>query len=143
MEATAKRIHNLVFESKKIPLDESYIIQFLENSELRSRDDKTLANALYDHFLTTDLNSNKALKDTFHKPIHQTHNETLKGPHVLQIDSIVNISENWEQQDIDKEARVLKLNGTDGFQRIYGMEYHRVPDLSIRTPPGVKVSSKQ
>ncbi|KAE8710616.1 putative Glucose 1-dehydrogenase [Hibiscus syriacus] len=65
----------------------------------------------------------------------------LKGPFVLQVDEIVNIScpLKGRYQDTPGLKRCLKLSITDGVQRVFGMEYRPIKDLQVLTPAGLKV----
>lgn len=63
----------------------------------------------------------------------------MQGPFIVQVDEIITISDAYEHWYKDVENRVLKLCITDGKQKIFGMEYERIHELSVNTSPGIKV----
>ncbi|CAH8330618.1 unnamed protein product [Eruca vesicaria subsp. sativa] len=68
--------------------------------------------------------------------------EELAGPFVLQVDEIVNIGCSLKGRYENANAglkRCLKLSMTDGFQRVFGMEYRPIKDLQVLAPAGLKI----
>ncbi|XWS51452.1 hypothetical protein CRYUN_Cryun12cG0177500 [Craigia yunnanensis] len=77
------------------------------------------------------------------KNVDSMHLVDLKGPFVLQVDEIVNISCPLKGRYQDAPSgikRCLKLSMTDGAQRVFGMEYRPIEDLRVLAPAGLKVS---
>eukprot|EP01114_Cavostelium_apophysatum_P018968 TRINITY_DN5978_c0_g2_i2.p1 TRINITY_DN5978_c0_g2~~TRINITY_DN5978_c0_g2_i2.p1 ORF type:complete len:431 (+),score=92.71 TRINITY_DN5978_c0_g2_i2:110-1402(+) len=134
-----KRLQSLLKDGREIHLQLDYITRFLNSLGSQLRDEKVAAHRLFEHFLSTDLNADKALQKTIETNIQQIHNEKVRGVHTLQLDILVNISESFEHRNADNFNRMLKISATDGFQRVYAIEYRRIPHLSFSSPHGVKI----
>ncbi|KAH3746299.1 recQ-mediated genome instability protein 1 [Pelomyxa schiedti] len=66
----------------------------------------------------------------------------IHGTFILQADELVNIAASVDDRFVDNPKRVLKLTLTDGKQRVYGIEYRLIPNLSVNTAPGTKIAVK-
>eukprot|EP01133_Synstelium_polycarpum_P019134 gene19134-22915_t len=68
----------------------------------------------------------------------------LTGTHLVQIMSIVNISESLEtREDQDNsENRTLKLALTDGHHTVYGIEHHHIPSINPKLSLGTKLTGE-
>ncbi|CAI9757335.1 unnamed protein product [Fraxinus pennsylvanica] len=104
-------------------------------------DDSVKAKLCFEQFLYSDMNYCGA---GVLPPLHVWNvNQHLKGPFVLQVDEIVNISSHLRgryQNAAPGMKRCLKLSITDGVQRVFGMEYRPIKDLEVLTPAGLKVA---
>ncbi|KAG9153650.1 hypothetical protein Leryth_008571 [Lithospermum erythrorhizon] len=75
--------------------------------------------------------------------VNSLHLVELKGPFILQVDEIVNIScplRSRYQKAAPGTKRCLKLSMTDGVQRVFGMEYRPIGALDVFAPAGMKVA---
>ncbi|KAH7578552.1 hypothetical protein JRO89_XS01G0397700 [Xanthoceras sorbifolium] len=75
--------------------------------------------------------------------VNSMHLVELKGPFVLQVDELVNIScplRGRYQDSPSSIKRCLKLSMTDGVQRVFGIEYRPIKDLQVLAPSGLKVA---
>ncbi|XVF11495.1 hypothetical protein REPUB_Repub08aG0032200 [Reevesia pubescens] len=118
-------------------------IQGLESSVPRfsTLDVSAKAKLCFQHFLFSDMNYSGG--GILPENVDSMHLVDLKGPFVLQVDEIVNIS--CPLKGRYKEAasgikRCLKLSMTDGIQRVFGMEYRPIKDLQVLAPAGLKVA---
>ncbi|PIN23588.1 hypothetical protein CDL12_03687 [Handroanthus impetiginosus] len=104
-------------------------------------DDSAKAKLCFQQFLLSDMNSCGA--GVLPPNVHSLHLVDLKGPFVLQVDEIVNIScplRGRYQNAAPGIKRCLKLSMTDGVQRVFGMEYRPIKDLEVLAPAGLKVA---
>ncbi|KAL0415640.1 UNVERIFIED_CONTAM: RecQ-mediatedinstability protein 1 [Sesamum latifolium] len=104
-------------------------------------DDSAKAKLCFGQFLFSDMNYCGA--GVLPPNVHTLHLVDLKGPFVLQVDEIVNIScplRGRYQNAASGIKRCLKLSMTDGIQRVFGMEYRPVKDLEVLAPAGLKVA---
>ncbi|KAG5570013.1 hypothetical protein H5410_059779 [Solanum commersonii] len=104
-------------------------------------DDTTKAKLCFEQFLYSDMNFCGARM--LPRDVHKLHLVDLKGPFVLQVDEIVNIScplRDRYQKAAAGIKRCLKLSMTDGIQRVFGMEYRPIKDLDVLAPSGLKVA---
>uniref|UniRef100_A0A0V0IM89 RecQ-mediated genome instability protein 1 n=2 Tax=Solanum chacoense TaxID=4108 RepID=A0A0V0IM89_SOLCH len=104
-------------------------------------DDTTKAKLCFEQFLYSDMNFCGA--GMLPRDVHKLHLVDLKGPFVLQVDEIVNIScplRDRYQKAAAGIKRCLKLSMTDGIQRVFGMEYRPIKDLDVLAPSGLKVA---
>ncbi|KAL8456731.1 hypothetical protein ACS0TY_034832 [Phlomoides rotata] len=103
-------------------------------------DDSAKAKLCFAQFLWSDMNYCGA--GVLPLNLHTLHMVDLKGPFVLQVDEIVNISkplrERYKNAAPPGSKRCLKLSMTDGAQRVFGMEYRPIKDLEV-APAGLKV----
>ncbi|KAK4436840.1 RecQ-mediatedinstability protein 1 [Sesamum alatum] len=103
--------------------------------------DSAKAKLCFGQFLFSDMNYCGA--GVLPPNVHTLHLVDLKGPFVLQVDEIVNIScplRGRYQNAASGIKRCLKLSMTDGVQRVFGMEYRPVKDLEVLAPAGLKVA---
>ncbi|XP_020548723.1 recQ-mediated genome instability protein 1 [Sesamum indicum] len=104
-------------------------------------DDSAKAKLCFGQFLFSDMNYCGA--GALPPNVHTLHLVDLKGPFVLQVDEIVNIScplRGRYQNAASGIKRCLKLSMTDGVQRVFGMEYRPIKDLEVLAPAGLKVA---
>ncbi|KAL2492197.1 RecQ-mediated genome instability protein 1 [Abeliophyllum distichum] len=104
-------------------------------------DDSVKAKLCFEQFLYSDMNYCGA--GVLPPDVHTLHLVDLKGPFVLQVDEIVNIScpiRGRYQNAAPGMKRCLKLSMTDGVQRVFGMEYRPIKDLEVLAPAGLKVA---
>ncbi|XP_051134842.1 recQ-mediated genome instability protein 1 [Andrographis paniculata] len=104
-------------------------------------DDSVKAKVCFGQFLCSDMNFCGA--GVLPPNVHSLHLHDLKGPFVLQVDEIVNISSPLRgryQKAASGVKRCLKLSMTDGVQRVFGMEYRPIKDLEALAPAGMKVA---
>ncbi|KAK4344171.1 hypothetical protein RND71_037265 [Anisodus tanguticus] len=104
-------------------------------------DDNAKAKLCFEQFLYSDMNYCGA--GMLPRDVHKLHLVDLKGPFVLQVDEIVNIScplRDRYQKAAAGIKRCLKLSMTDGIQRVFGMEYRPIKDLGVLAPSGLKVA---
>ncbi|KAJ0110437.1 hypothetical protein Patl1_01261 [Pistacia atlantica] len=98
------------------------------------------AKLCFQQFLFSDMNYCGA--GVLPNNVDSLHLVDLKGPFVLQVDEIVNIScplRGRFQDTASGIKRCLKLSMTDGAQRVFGMEYRPIKDLKVLAPAGLKV----
>ncbi|KAL3513884.1 hypothetical protein ACH5RR_026601 [Cinchona calisaya] len=103
-------------------------------------DDLAKAKLCFQQFLDADMNYCGA--GVLPRNVDSLHLVDLKGPFVLQVDEIVNISsplKNRYQKAAPGVKRCLKLSITDGVQRVFGMEYRPIKDLEVLSPAGMKI----
>ncbi|KAE8694536.1 putative Glucose 1-dehydrogenase [Hibiscus syriacus] len=117
-------------------------IQGLESSVPRfsALDVSAKAKLCFQQFLLSDMNCSGG--GILPENVDSMHLADLKGPFVLQVDEIVNISCPLKERYQDTPSgikRCLKLSITDGVQRIFGMEYRPIKDLQVLAPAGLKV----
>ncbi|GAV82257.1 DUF1767 domain-containing protein, partial [Cephalotus follicularis] len=104
-------------------------------------DSETKAKLCFEQFLFSDMNYSGA--GVLPQNVDSMHLVDLKGPFVLQVDEIVNISCPLRGRYQDAPSgikRCLKLSMTDGIQRVFGMEYRPIKDLKVLAPAGLKVA---
>ncbi|PHU07776.1 RecQ-mediated genome instability protein 1 [Capsicum chinense] len=104
-------------------------------------DDTEKAKMCFEQILYSDMNYCGA--GMLPRDVHKLHLVDLKGPFVLQVDEIVNIScplRDRYQKAAAGIKRCLKLSMTDGIQRVFGMEYRPIKDLDVLAPSGLKVA---
>ncbi|KAM7254036.1 hypothetical protein ACFE04_028659 [Oxalis oulophora] len=107
-----------------------------------SFDLNTKAKLCFQQFLFSDMNSSGS-GGVLPENVHTLNRIDLKGPFVLQVDEIVNISCPIRARYHDAPSgiqRCLKLSMTDGVQRVFGMEYRPINDLKVFSPAGLKVA---
>ncbi|XP_073146557.1 recQ-mediated genome instability protein 1 [Henckelia pumila] len=103
-------------------------------------DDASKAKLCFGQFLCSDMNYCGA--GVLPSNVHSLNLVDLKGPFVLQVDEIVNIScplRGRYQNAGPGIKRCLKLSMTDGVQRVFGMEYRPIKDLEVMSPAGLKI----
>lgn len=118
-------------------------VRGLEGSvrEFTRLDDNAKAKLCFEQFLYSDMNYCGA--GMLPRDVFKLHLVDLKGPFVLQVDEIVNIScplRDRYQKAAAGIKRCLKLSMTDGIQRVFGMEYRPIKDLDVLAPSGLKVA---
>ncbi|KAH6831566.1 recQ-mediated instability protein [Perilla frutescens var. hirtella] len=104
-------------------------------------DDSAKAKLCFQQFLWSDISFCGA--GVLPPDVHTLHLVDLKGPFVLQVDEIVNLSSPIRgryQNAAPGIKRCLKLSMTDGIQRVFGMEYRPIKDLQVLGPAGLKVA---
>ncbi|CAN4096213.1 unnamed protein product [Withania somnifera] len=104
-------------------------------------DNTVKAKLCFEQFLYSDMNYCGA--GMLPKDVNKLHLVDLKGPFVLQVDEIVNIScplRDRYQKAAAGLKRCLKLSMTDGIQHVFGMEYRPIKDLDVLAPSGLKVA---
>jgi hypothetical protein len=82
---------------------------------------------------------------SFPPRISQRQNETIRGPHLAQIDELVNVAvpiENRYSTSDDSKMRMFKLCLHDGNQQFFAIEWKRIPQLSVTMAAGQKVRTK-
>ncbi|ESR50121.1 RecQ-mediated genome instability protein 1 [Citrus sinensis] len=98
------------------------------------------AKLCFQQFLFSDMNYSGA--GLLPRNVQSMHLVDLKGPFVLQVDEVINIScplRGRYQDAAPGIKRCLKLSMTDGVQRVFGMEYRPIKDLKVLAPSGFKV----
>ncbi|KAK3744144.1 hypothetical protein QZH41_017954, partial [Actinostola sp. cb2023] len=65
--------------------------------------------------------------------------DSIKGPGVLQIQKLRNISAPKANEESSHAPRLLKFQLTDGPVSCQGLEYTTISDISLSTPPGTKI----
>ncbi|XWS47782.1 hypothetical protein CRYUN_Cryun13aG0014700 [Craigia yunnanensis] len=118
-------------------------VQGLESSVPRfsTLDVSAKAKLCFQQFLFSDMNYSGG--GILPENVDSMHLVDLKGPFVLQVDEIVNISCPLKGRYQDAPSgikRCLKLSMTDGVQRVFGMEYRPIKDLQVLAPAGLKVA---
>ncbi|XVE56542.1 hypothetical protein DITRI_Ditri04bG0019400 [Diplodiscus trichospermus] len=118
-------------------------VQGLESSVPRfsTLDVSEKAKLCFQQFLLSDMNYSGG--GILPENVDSMHLVDLKGPFVLQVDEIVNIScplKGRYQDAPSGTKRCLKLSMTDGVQRVFGMEYRPIKDLQVLAPAGLKVA---
>ncbi|MBA0577414.1 hypothetical protein Golob_024766 [Gossypium lobatum] len=118
-------------------------VQGLESSVPRfsTLDASAKAKLCFQQFLFSDMNYSGG--GILPSNVDSMHLVDLKGPFVLQVDEIVNIScplKGRYQETPSGIKRCLKLSMTDGVQRVFGMEYRPIKDLQVLAPAGLKVA---
>ncbi|XP_022730062.1 recQ-mediated genome instability protein 1 [Durio zibethinus] len=118
-------------------------VQGLESSVPRfsTLDVSEKAKLCFQQFLISDMNYSGG--GVLPENVDSMHLVDLKGPFVLQVDEIVNISCPLKGRYQDAPSgikRCLKLSMTDGVQRVFGMEYRPIKDLQVLAPAGLKVA---
>ncbi|KAG8487973.1 hypothetical protein CXB51_018487 [Gossypium anomalum] len=118
-------------------------VQGLESSVPRfsTLDVSAKAKLCFQQFLFSDMNYSGG--GILPSNVDSMHLVDLKGPFVLQVDEIVNIScplKGRYQETPSGIKRCLKLSMTDGVQRVFGMEYRPIKDLQVLAPAGLKVA---
>ncbi|KAK6148053.1 hypothetical protein DH2020_018965 [Rehmannia glutinosa] len=111
------------------------------SSGFQGMNDSAKAKLCFEQFLCSDMNYCGA--GVLPPNVHTLHLVDLKGPFVLQVDEIVNIScplRGRYQSAAPGIKRCLKLCMTDGVQRVFGMEYRPIKDLEVLSPAGFKVA---
>ncbi|XP_075517116.1 recQ-mediated genome instability protein 1 [Primulina tabacum] len=106
----------------------------------QAMDDSSKAKLCFGKFLCSDMNYCGA--GVLPSNVHTLNLVDLKGPFVLQVDEIVNIScplRGRYQNAGPGIKRCLKLSMTDGVQRVFGMEYRPIKDLEVMSPAGLKI----
>ncbi|KAL6559609.1 recQ-mediated genome instability protein 1 [Orobanche gracilis] len=104
-------------------------------------DDSAKAKLCFEQFLRSDMNYCGA--GVLPRDVHTLNLVDLKGPFVLQVDEMMNIScplRRRYQNAGAGNSRCLKLSMTDGVQRVFGMEYRPIQDLQALAPAGLKVA---
>ncbi|KAL6584352.1 recQ-mediated genome instability protein 1 [Orobanche minor] len=104
-------------------------------------DDSAKAKLCFEQFLRSDMNYCGA--GVLPRDVHTLNLVDLKGPFVLQVDEMVNIScplRRRYQNAGPGNSRCLKLSMTDGVQRVFGMEYRPIQDLQALAHAGLKVA---
>jgi len=93
---------------------------------------------VYQQLLLADLRN--AVASQLPEHFYSASTVMLQGKYILQIEELMNIADNYERQYQDNnENRMLKFCMTDGRQRLFGIEYQRIPSLSVHSLPGSKV----
>ncbi|KAA3458219.1 recQ-mediated genome instability protein 1 [Gossypium australe] len=118
-------------------------VQGLESSVPRfsALDVSAKAKLCFQQFLFSDMNFSGG--GILPSNVDSMHLVDLKGPFVLQVDEVVNIScplKGRYQETPSGIKRCLKLSMTDGVQRVFGMEYRPIKDLQVLAPAGLKVA---
>ncbi|MBA0639265.1 hypothetical protein Goklo_022308 [Gossypium klotzschianum] len=118
-------------------------VQGLESSVPRfsTLDASAKSKLCFQQFLFSDMNYSGG--GILPSNVDSMHLVDLKGPFVLQVDEIVNIScqlKGRYQETPSGIKRCLKLSMTDGVQRVFGMEYRPIKDLQVLAPAGLKVA---
>ncbi|KAK6250289.1 RecQ mediated genome instability protein 1 [Theobroma cacao] len=118
-------------------------VQGLQSSVPRfsTLDVSAKAKLCFQQFLFSDMNYSGG--GILPENVDSMHLVDLKGPFVLQVDEIVNISCPLKGRYQDAPPgikRCLKLSMTDGVQRVFGMEYRPIKDLQVLAPAGLKVA---
>ncbi|CAI9116544.1 OLC1v1017720C1 [Oldenlandia corymbosa var. corymbosa] len=104
-------------------------------------DDSQKAKLCFEQFLFADMNH--CGSGVLPRDVHKLHLVDLKGPYILQVDEMVNISSPLRtryQKAAPGSKRCLKLSMTDGVQRVFGMEYRPIKDLDVLSPAGMKIA---
>lgn len=101
-----------------IPHTTSHYQDYLLNTDFKSIKSKLLP------YLTPDMNS--------------SHSRILRGPIILQVSSICNLSQPSKRQHEDSTPRVMQLKLTDGHMTITAIEFEYIPEFS-KLYPGIKI----
>lgn len=113
---------------------------FLESRDLPAEE---LHEAIYQQVLHSDFGI-AGSGDVLPEGVLQWQEGVLKGPVVLQIDAMIDVSHNYEERTSPPNGRAIprgmfKLLLSDGQQQICGFEFNRINDLSNSSPQGMKV----
>ncbi|KAN0014814.1 hypothetical protein ACTFIU_001132 [Dictyostelium citrinum] len=107
-----------------------------------------ISEKVYKYFLNSDIlkSAQPCFTDTQAKSINDITIKLSKfnGVFILQLNSIKNISESFENRDNDDRStnRTLKLHLTDGKNNFNAIEHHFIHFLSPLIPPGLKIAIK-
>ncbi|XP_031554539.1 tudor domain-containing protein 3-like [Actinia tenebrosa] len=71
--------------------------------------------------------------------LHKGKIEFIKGPGVLQIQKLRNVSAPKSNEESTHAPRLLKFYLTDGSMNCQGIEFSTISDISLSTPPGTKI----
>lgn len=115
--------------------DTSFLSELFENGACSFHD-------AYEELLATDFRKSSFLNPTFGATINTAEADSLKGPVVLQVNSVANVSQPSRRQHEDSNPRMLLLKLTDGSTTASAIEYERISDLSTKVPPGTKLLIK-
>lgn len=63
----------------------------------------------------------------------------LKGPVVLQIVKVENITQPLRRRDENTQPRLLAIQVSDGTTKVTGIEIEQLSDINASTPPGGKI----
>ena len=63
----------------------------------------------------------------------------LKGPIVLQIVKVENITQPLRRRDENTQPRLLAIQVSDGTTKVTGIEIEQLSDINASTPPGIIV----
>ncbi|CAA0831762.1 RecQ-mediated genome instability protein 1 [Striga hermonthica] len=143
--ATSESPVNAVLENLGLRMKKEWLDSCLRSLQssvtgFQRMDDLAKAKLCFEQFLRSDMNYSGA--GVLPRDVHTLHLVDLKGPFVLQVDEIVNISRPIRgryQSSVPGSMRCLKLSMTDGVQRVFGMEYRPINSLQVLAPAGLKV----
>ncbi|KAF5892493.1 tudor domain-containing protein 3 [Clarias magur] len=99
--------------------------------------EQAVLNDIINVALNTDLRS--IGKGFLPADINSGRTEELKGPCVLQVLKIRNVTAPKEHEESQAAPRMLRLQMTDGQITCTGLEFKYLSKISLNTPPGTKV----
>lgn len=105
--------------------------------ECKSSSEKVVPNDVINVALNTDLRS--IGKGFLPAEINSGRVEELKGPCVLQVLKVRNVTAPKEHEESQAAPRMLRLQMTDGQTTCVGLEFKHLSKISLNTPPGTKV----
>eukprot|EP01080_Neovahlkampfia_damariscottae_P009870 gene9870-2192_t len=116
--------------------------------EIKPKNQNDMNKQILEQFLDSDLNyiGDKNLNEQ----VQTLHNKTIKGPHVIQINKVRDISrpmceeleETENKYSATNKFRTLMIEFTDGNQTFKGMEYRHINSMNTNTPKGTKIVVK-
>lgn len=109
----------------------------IEECKSCSEKEKAVLNDVINLALNTDLRS--IGKGFLPADINSGRVEELKGPCVLQVLKIRNVTAPKEHEESQAAPRMLRLQMTDGQTTCAGLEFKHLSKISLNTPPGTKV----
>ncbi|MCI4383199.1 hypothetical protein PGIGA_G00023770 [Pangasianodon gigas] len=109
----------------------------IDECKSSSEKEKAVLNDIINVALNTDLRS--IGKGFLPADINSGRVEELKGPCVLQVLKIRNVTAPKEHEESQAAPRMLRLQMTDGQTTCAGLEFKHLSKISLNTPPGTKV----
>lgn len=109
----------------------------IEECKSSSENEKAVLNDVINLALNTDLRS--IGKGFLPADINSGRVEELKGPCVLQVLKIRNVTAPKEHEESQAAPRMLRIQMTDGQSTCAGLEFKHLSKISLNTPPGTKV----
>ncbi|KAM9976533.1 hypothetical protein ACTFIR_010374 [Dictyostelium discoideum] len=139
--------------NSNIQLNDNWLKDCLDHINKNSNNNNNInlqiiSEKVYKYFLNSDI-LKSALPNFTEQQAKSINDITIKvskfnGVFILQLNSIKNISESFENRDNDDKSanRTLKLHLTDGKNNFNAIEHHFIHFLSPLMPPGLKIAIK-
>jgi hypothetical protein len=113
-----------------------------ENSESNQKAPPKNFNSLKEQLLYTDFKAIKSsLLPYLTQEMNSAHTRVLNGPIVLQISSLINLSQSSKRQHdggADSFPRLIQVKVTDGHMTATGIEFEQIPEFN-KIVPGMKL----